>query len=233
MKGGGPAPEVEHVEVKASADPGIGGGILDLGLGELTAGPVRNLGSFGDPKIEEKPGKAAESGVEDSCALGQVGDFDKSPGLEILQTLEFFDIISDGDTGLNDIPVGKEIPEIVEPGQLLYLEEPDRGFPSQLNEGGLVILAFFKGGPGLGIKAKNGFLTKGIKGVCEAGGIVYEANWAFVGFEGEGIDLLFGNLDRWGHRQFAGRRLARQGVCRSRDPKLQGREFRWADFSRH
>jgi len=195
LEGASPVAKIEHVQVKAPADPGIGGGILDLGLGEVTAGPVGNLGPFGDPEIEEEPGKAAEAGVEDASLLGEVGDFHESPGLEILQIPELLDIVGDGDTSFDDLPVGKELPETVKGGQLLYLEEPDAGFPGQLDEGGLVILALFEGGPGLRVKSEDGFPAEVLEGSGEAGGALYKGHWAFVGFEGKRVDLLLGNLD--------------------------------------
>ena len=59
-----------HDKIKLTADPGIGGGVIDLGGSQGALLPVRQLGGFGKAVPEEDGGQVAKSSLFDFEGLG-------------------------------------------------------------------------------------------------------------------------------------------------------------------
>lgn len=189
-------------EKKLAADPGVGGGVLDLGGGEGGGGPVGDLGLFGDAIAEEEAGEVAEAGFRDFGFGGDGGEVEDAAGGEAEFFAKFDEVLAEGDAGFEDVRAGEEDGEKAGVGEVVELNDENRLGSGDLDDGGEVILAAAEGGAGFGVEAEDLFAAHdwGPAGEILVG--ADEVDGPFVAEEGEFGEFLFGDIGagfRGGH----------------------------------
>ena len=59
--------EAPEPQEQFAADPGIRGGIADLSCRQLRRSPVGRLGAFGNPDLQEDPGKISHASLSETA----------------------------------------------------------------------------------------------------------------------------------------------------------------------
>jgi hypothetical protein len=95
------------VQIDFSAEPGVGGGVTDLGFGQFLAGPVGSLFPFGNAEAQQQRRQSAQTEIFDAAFFRVFGQFNKSGGFKVGELAQFTDIGTDGYAGFDDVRAGE------------------------------------------------------------------------------------------------------------------------------
>lgn len=189
----------DQVLVNLPADPGIGGGIGDLGGGKVGFGPIGSLLFLGNPKTEEHAGERAQSGLLNLQPLGQGADLDKSTRLEFVHFPKLFQVVGDGDPGLENLLVFQDIEQGLNFLQQQNLDDKDSISGGELNQRGRIGDAPLKRGPGFRVESQEGFLAERFDTSRKLIGRMNQVGWTFIGADRQGIQLFFADAATFGY----------------------------------
>ncbi len=152
---GRPGGESLQLPIDFPANPGIGGGILNLLRGEMVIGPVGRSCRFGDTDTANHGRQSSESVIFNPLAPGDSGQIDKPLWLEGLYFLQTQQVEIQGNPGFDNGRIGKDGQERFRQCGVLQLEEEHLLMGCQLEEAWGKFLSFFEGGPCFRIKSQQ------------------------------------------------------------------------------
>ena len=143
-----------EVLVDLEAGPGVDGGILLLGVGEVGGFPVGELLALADLLLEDDGVDLLQAHVGDGILLDEFLQLGEAGGVEGgVEAHELVEVICGREADFDDGCVLQELPQGCGQAGLVEAEEEGVGLGRELEQGDAVPLAALEAGPGLGVKA--------------------------------------------------------------------------------
>lgn len=116
---------------------------------------------LGNPEAEKHAGEGSQTGLVDVQTPGQRADFDEPSGTEVIDFAQLFQVVGDGNPGLQNGCILQHVEQGADVTELQNLKHIHPAGHGQLNQRGRIGYAALEGRPGLGVKPEQGFLAQG------------------------------------------------------------------------
>jgi hypothetical protein len=153
-------PQTLEPKKQLTADPRIGGGILDLSRSQSGRCPVGGLGGFGNPKFQKDRSESADACLFQSVLPRESSEIQHRLVFKRVQAFESADIVGETNAYLQSFLSCNQFRWNSEIGVGVDAEEIDGAFSGHLNHARQMDFTLFETGSRFGVEADPPFPMK-------------------------------------------------------------------------